>query len=812
MKISYKWLSSHIKTDLEVHKISEILTNTGLEVEGLEEKGTKKNNLEGVVVGKVISVDKHPNADKLNVAKVDVGTGKLLQIVCGAPNIAEEQKVAVATIGSELPTPDGGTFKIKKAKLRGTESFGMICSESELGLSNNNEGIWVLEPSYKIGTPLHELINKNSYSDVQIEIGLTPNRSDAMSHYGVARDLNAALNVLKVKTNLNPIDTKEFDELQINGKCPIEIEIQEPELAKRYAGLYFENIKVKESPEWLQERLKTIDINPTNNVVDITNYILHDLGQPLHAFDADKINDNKIIVQKLPNGAKFNALDEVEYTLNGHELMICDTKEAMCMAGVYGGINSGVTETTTKVFLESAYFDPVSVRKASKSHNLNTDSSFRFERGVDPNMVLIALKQAALLLMKYADAKIVGDIVDFYPNPIEDATVFLRYHKIDQLLGERLHREQIKEILNFLDIKIISESNETLEVNVPPYRTDVLREVDLLEEILRIYGYNKISQPNKVSFSIVKNQEKNEHLFENTIAQNLVSLGFYEAINNSVIKLSDIKTFNLDEKKSVKLLNPLSSDLSVMRQSMLPGLLENTAFNINRKSKNIKIFEFGKVYNQIKGKYIEKYKLSLLISGNKTSDNWTAPTTLTNFFTLKGVVVQILNRLGIFQIEEHPNNEPNYSESLIFKHKNIEVAKLGAISPQLLKKMDIDQKVFVSEIDWEQVCKIAMNYDFKFKEISRFPAVKRDLALLINNEIQYTELFESSKQLNIDVLKSIQLFDVYEGDKLPTGKKSYAMSFLLQNDKKTLSEVEIEEVMNKLIYNFKNNFDAELRN
>lgn len=775
-------------------------------------KKEQKNNLEGVVVGKVISVDKHPNADKLNVAKVDVGTGKLLQIVCGAPNIAEEQKVAVATIGSELPTPDGGTFKIKKAKLRGTESFGMICSESELGLSNNNEGIWVLEPSYKIGTPLHELINKNSYSDVQIEIGLTPNRSDAMSHYGVARDLNAALNVLKVKTNLNPIDTKEFDELQINGKCPIEIEIQEPELAKRYAGLYFENIKVKESPEWLQERLKTIDINPTNNVVDITNYILHDLGQPLHAFDADKINDNKIIVQKLPNGAKFNALDEVEYTLNGHELMICDTKEAMCMAGVYGGINSGVTETTTKVFLESAYFDPVSVRKASKSHNLNTDSSFRFERGVDPNMVLIALKQAALLLMKYADAKIVGDIVDFYPNPIEDATVFLRYHKIDQLLGERLHREQIKEILNFLDIKIISESNETLEVNVPPYRTDVLREVDLLEEILRIYGYNKISQPNKVSFSIVKNQEKNEHLFENTIAQNLVSLGFYEAINNSVIKLSDIKTFNLDEKKSVKLLNPLSSDLSVMRQSMLPGLLENTAFNINRKSKNIKIFEFGKVYNQIKGKYIEKYKLSLLISGNKTSDNWTAPTTLTNFFTLKGVVVQILNRLGIFQIEEHPNNEPNYSESLIFKHKNIEVAKLGAISPQLLKKMDIDQKVFVSEIDWEQVCKIAMNYDFKFKEISRFPAVKRDLALLINNEIQYTELFESSKQLNIDVLKSIQLFDVYEGDKLPTGKKSYAMSFLLQNDKKTLSEVEIEEVMNKLIYNFKNNFDAELRN
>lgn len=812
MKISYNWLSTHIKTDLEVQKVSEILTNTGLEVEGLEEKGSAKNNLEGVVVGKVISVDKHPNADKLKVAMVDVGTGEHLQIVCGAPNIAEEQKVAVATIGSELPTPDGGSFKIKKAKLRGTESFGMICSEAELGVSENNDGIWVLEPSYKLGTPLGELIDNNTNSDVQIEIGLTPNRSDAMSHYGVARDLNAALNVLNVKTSLNPIDTKEFDELELNGNCPIEIEIKEPELAKRYAGLYFENIKVKESPDWLQERLKAIDINPTNNVVDITNFILHDLGQPLHAFDADKINGNKIIVQKLPKGTKFKALDEVEYTLEGHELMICDTKEGMCMAGVYGGLNSGVTQTTTKIFLESAYFDPVAVRKAAKSHGLNTDSSFRFERGVDPNMALIALKKAALLLMKYADAKVVGEITDFYPNPIEDATVILRYHKIDQLLGERLHREQIKEILNFLEIKIISESNETLEVNVPPYRTDVLREVDLIEEVLRIYGYNKISPPKKVSFSIVNHQEKDEQLIENTIAQNLISLGFYEAMNNSVIKLNDQKTFKLDENSSIKLLNPLSSDLALMRQSMLPGLLQNTAFNINRKNKNIKLFEFGKVYNKIKEKYTENYKLTILISGNKTSDNWTSPTTPTNFFTLKGVVVQVLNRLGIADLKEEAISDPNFSDALVLKHNDLELAKLGVVADSLLKQLDIDQKVYISEINWDEVLNFAMNFNFKFKEITKFPAVKRDLALLIEQEIQYKELYESCQQLGMNELRSMQLFDVYEGDKLPSGKKSYAMSFLLQNDTKTLSEVEIEEVMNKLIYNFKTNFNAELRN
>lgn len=811
MKISYNWLSSHIKTDLEVQKLSEVLTNTGLEVEGIEENGNANNNLDGVVVGKVISLDQHPNADKLRVAMVDIGSGKTLQIVCGAPNIAEEQKVAVATVGSELPTPDGGSFKIKKAKLRGTDSFGMICSEAELGVSDNSDGIWVLEPTHNLGTPLSQLVN-NSNSDVQIEIGLTPNRSDAMSHYGVARDLNAALKVLNLKSELTSINTEDFDALKLKGECPIQVEVKEPEMAVRYAGLYLKNIKIKESPEWLQERLKTIDINPMNNVVDITNYILHDLGQPLHAFDADKIADNKIIVQKLAKGSKFKTLDEVERNLNGEELMICDTKEGLCMAGVYGGLDSSVSDSTTKIFLESAYFDPVSVRKAAKAHGLSTDSSFRFERGVDPNMTIVALKKAAMLLIEYADAEIVGDILDIYPTPIEASTVILRYHKIDQLLGERLHREQIKEILKYLDIAIISDTNETLEVSVPAYRADVLREVDLIEEILRIYGYNKISTPDKVSFSIVKHQEKDAQLIENTVAQDLISLGFFEAMNNSVIKLDYQKLFGLNEDTGVQLLNPLSSDLALMRQSMLPGLLENTAYNINRKNTNIKLFEFGKIYNKINGKYTENYRLALLLSGNKTAENWADATTPTNFYSLKGVIYQLLNRLGITDIQEKPNSNSNYSDAITLLSNDIEIANLGIIDKKLAKKMDVDQAVYIAEVDWDNVSKMAMEFNISFKGISKFPSVKRDLALLIDKNIQYKELYNSSSKLGINILKSIQLFDVYEGDKLPSDKKSYAMSFLLQDDQKTLSEHEIEEVMNKLIHNFKTNFKAELRN
>ena len=811
MKISYNWLSAHIKSELDVHRTSEILTNIGLEVEGVEVQGGQNNPLKGIVVGKVVSLEKHPNADKLQVARVDVGQEELLQIVCGAPNIAEEQKVVVATIGTVLTVEDGKEWEIKQAKLRGVESSGMICSEAELGLSENHDGIMVLEPSVKVGTPFSELVEKPTF-DTLIEIGLTPNRTDAMSHYGVARDLNAALCTLKIKSEFHPYSTKKFEELKISGKNPIKVEVKNPELAPRYSGLYFENIKVKPSPKWMQDRLKTIGIQPLNNVVDITNYILHDLGQPLHAFDAAKISGQKITVQSLEKGTKFTTLDGVQRELSGNELMICDEKGGLCMAGIYGGMNSGVSETTTNVFLESAYFDPVSVRKSAKYHGLNTDSSFRFERGVDPNMTLVALKQAAVLLTEYADATVVGDFTDLYPTPIENVNVILRYKKIDQLLGERLHREQIKEILKHLDIQIISETNDVLETSIPPYRADVQREVDLIEEILRIYGYNKIQTEEKISFSIVKNDERNAQLLENEAAKTLIPLGFHEAMNNSVGKVDYQKTFNLTQSLSVQLLNPLSSDLAFLRQSMLPGLLENTAYNLNRKTSNIKLFEFGKVYNKSNEGYTENYRLALLISGNKTASNWTNPDSKTNFFTLKGVVYQLLKRLGIHEINEKPALNKNYSEAINLEFDGKNLGTLGIISKPILKKMDVGQPVFMAELNWDTIQEISSEYNLKFKEITKFPMVERDLALLIDKHISYSDLYTSTQNLDLKLLKSIHLFDVYEGEKLPEGKKSYAMSFQLQDESKTLDDKEIDEIMKKLIRNFEISFKAELRN
>lgn len=812
MKISYNWLSTHIKTDLGIQKISEILTSTGLEVEGIEKTKDENINLNDIVVGKVISVDKHPNADKLKITTVDVGKEEPLQIVCGAPNVASEQKVPVALIGSVLTTADGEQFTIKKSKLRGVESFGMICSEAELGISENHDGIWVLEPSFKVGTPLSDFIETEDRSDSMIEIGLTPNRTDAMSHYGVARDLNAALSSLKIEHEFMPVSSRDFDELNCIGDCPVQVEVRNSELAPRYSGLYFENLTIKPSPEWLQNFLKTIGLNPINNVVDITNYILHDLGQPLHAFDADKINGNKIIVQTLEKGTKFKTLDGVERELNGTELMICDEKEGMCMAGIYGGLDSGVTDSTTRIFLESAYFDPVSVRKSSKYHGLNTDSSFRFERGCDPNMAITALKKAAILLIEYADAKIKGGIFDHYPKEIQNFKTLLRYHKMDQLIGERLHREQVKEILQSLDIEILSESNDTLELSVPPYRADVQREVDVIEEILRIYGYNKINSPEKISFSIVKNQERNNQVIENIASQTLVSAGFHEAMNNSVGKSESLKNFSLDEEKSVTLLNPLSSDLAVMRQSLMPGLLENTAFNINHKVSEIKLFEFGKIYTAKNKKFKEDYRLALLISGNKGSDNWANRTEKTNFYTLKGILFGLFERLGLKDISEKPFVNPNYSDALQIESGGKEIGVCGIIDKKILKKTDVGQDVYFAELNWTVIAELSAESQIKFSEISKFPAVKRDLALLIDNKVSYSDLYESVHKLKLKPVRSIRLFDVYDGDKLPEGKKSYAMSFMLQNFEKTMSDTEIDEIMNKLIRNFENEFQAELRN
>lgn len=812
MKISYNWLSSHIKTEAEIQEITEILTATGLEVEGIEKTGKQKSNFEGVIVGKVIALEKHPDADKLRVATVDVGNGEPLQIVCGAPNIAEGQNVPVATIGTTLTTSNGEQFKIKKSKLRGVESFGMICSEAELGLSDNHDGIWVLESSHQAGTPLNDFVEISDTSDTMIEIGLTPNRTDAMSHYGVARDLKAALDVLKINYDFISFSSEGFEKLNTSETYPVQIEVKNPELAPRYSGMYFENLTIKPSPEWLQNRLKTIGLNPINNVVDITNYILHDLGQPLHAFDFDKIKGGKIIVKTLDKGVKFKTLDGIERELNGAELMICDENGGMCMAGVYGGLDSGVSESTKRIFLESAYFEPVSIRKSSKYHGLNTDSSFRFERGCDPNMTINALKKAAMLLIEYADAEIKGGIFDYYPNPIGNFHILLRFSKIDQLLGERLPHEQIKEILKSLEIEIVSESNEALELSVPPYRADVQREVDVIEEILRIYGYNQIKTPEKISFSVVKNQERSSQRVENVVAQTLLAHGFYEAMNNSVGKIENIKIFSHNESVAVNLINPLSSDLAVMRQSLLPGLLENTAFNINHKVSDIKLFEFGKIYSNQDGKFDESYRLGILISGNKNPESWNSQIEKTNFYTLKGIVFSLLERLGIGDINEKPSVLPNFVEALNLEIDGKEIGTIGKVDKKTLKKEDIGQEVFYAELNWNFIVELAAKSKIKFKEISKFPAVKRDLALLIDKQTSYKELFNSVNKLKIQSLKSIRLFDVYEGDKLSEGKKSYALSFMLQNSEKTMSDTEIDEIMKKLIRNFEESFNTELRN
>lgn len=810
MKLSYNWLCSYLNTDLDIHKISEILTDIGLEVEGVQATQDSKNTLEGVLVGEVLDLTKHPNADKLKVAIVDVGESSPIQIVCGAPNIEIAQKVAVATVGSVLITEDGKEWKIKEAKLRGVESFGMICSEAELGISDKHDGIWILQASVMVGTPLKELI-KTQESDYLIEIGLTPNRTDAMSHYGVARDLNAALKSLNIKSEFHNFSVDEFNRIELSGKSPISVEVRDSQLAPRYAGLYLENIKVQDSPEWLQNYLKTIGLAPINNVVDITNFILHDLGQPLHAFDAEKIAEQKIIVQTLQKGDKFISLDGVERKLNGSELMIADKNGGLCMAGIYGGIESGVNQNTQSIFLESAYFDPVSTRKSAKFHGLNTDSSFRFERGTDPNMVIPALKKAALLLIKYANAEIKGEIFDSYPTPIPNCKIVLRYIKIDQLLGQRIHRETISHILNLLDFGVLSKTEEYIEVEVPAYRADVQREVDLIEEILRIYGYNKIGSPEKFSFSPNHKKENKHQKTENFVAQSLVASGFHEVMNNSVYNLEYQSLFGLNQESGVKLLNPLSSDLTLMRQSLLPGLLENSEYNIHRKNNNIRMFEFGKTYNKSNGAYQEQQHLAMLISGNKTIDNWNNSKEKVNFFTLKGIVTGLLTQLGIVGVDELPHSNSLFSEGLELKTQNKNIGILGEVHPGILKKMDVEQKTFYADLNWDFIVSICENQKIKYKEISKFPSVKRDLALLIDKTISYADLYNSVKKMKLKALQSIQLFDVYEGDKLPNGKKSYAMSFTLQNEEKTLNDKEIDQIMNKLIRNFKENFQAELR-
>lgn len=804
MKISYNWLKTYIDTEVSLDEISAVLTNIGLEVEGVEKVGGAKEYLETVVVGKVLETQPHPNADKLKVTKIDLGDGQATQIVCGAPNVAAGQTVPVATIGTVFP----GDFKIKKSKIRGEESFGMICSEVELGIGEDNSGILVLDDALVAGTPLATIFVEEE--DHLIEIGLTPNRADAMSHFGVARDLYAAFKAREINGSFTSYNVEAYPTTDF-GANPIAIEVADTEAAPRYAGVYLKNITVKESPDWLKNKLRTIGLSPINNVVDITNFILHDLGQPLHAFDADKIEGNKVTVQKLAEGTKFTTLDGVERTLKGHELMICNENAPMCMAGVFGGQDSGITETTKNVFLESAYFEPVTIRKGAKAHGLNTDASFRFERGIDPTITVDALKKAVLLLVELADAEIASNITDIYSTPIENFKFDLRLAKVKELLGVEIPEATIKTILAALDINILNENNGTLSIEVPSYRVDVQREVDIIEDILRIYGYDNIEIPSKFSFSYVPTTSIDPEKTEDFVARQLTAAGFNEAMNNSLTKKEYENIFFYPEGESVEMLNPLSADLAVMRRTLLNGLLENVAFNVNRRNTNVKLFEFGKIYRKLNSVYEEQRCLGIVLSGNYTSESWTGNLRKASFADLKGLVQQIFVRLKIEITAEKAANNDNYTDGIEIFNNEVSLGTIGVINKKLAKKIGVSQEVYFAQLNWDAILTLANEQKLTYKDISKFPSSRRDLALLLDTTVKYEELYLAARSVKTNLLKGINLFDVYEGDKLPAGKKSYALSFMIQDENKTLSDQEIDGVMNKLIKVYQTQFNAELR-
>ncbi|MCX8523790.1 phenylalanine--tRNA ligase subunit beta [Chryseobacterium formosus] len=810
MKISSNWLKDYIKTELKTERIGEFLTDIGLEVEGIEKFESVKGSLEGIVVGKVLTCEKHPNADKLNKTTVDVGNGKVLNIVCGAPNVAEGQTVPVAVVGTKIYAKDGSFFEIKEAKIRGEVSQGMICAEDELGLSDDHGGIMILdETKYEVGKNFADFFELTN--DEVLEIGLTPNRTDAMSHYGVARDLHAFLSTNQQKSDFQKVSSSALNN---EGSHSFTLEVENTELTPRYIGAVIENVKVADSPSWLKDRLKAIGLNPINNIVDITNYILHGLGQPLHAFDADKIADKKVKVGTVAEGTKFTTLDGVERTLNGSEIIIKDGKDTpMCIAGVFGGANSGVSDQTKTIFLESAYFNPVAVRKGAKFHGLNTDASFRFERGVDPNITRTAITHAIKLIEELAEGKLVGELLEEYPKKIEDNYVIIRFSKIEQILGTKIHREKVKEILKALEIQVLNEIQNGFEISVPAYRADVTREIDVIEEILRIYGYNKIDAPQKISFTPVKLSANDQDELENSWARTLQSLGFNEVMNNS---LTSVK----DETDAVKLLNPLSGDLAFMRKSLLEGLLQNAVYNINRKNQDIKFFEFGKIYHkkelseayldQREKTYEERKQLAILVSGRNVAENWLQPKSATDFYNLKAYVKVLLERLAI-DYKEVALEDERFSDAIAYESGDKTLVRIGKVSPQMLKDFDVDQECFYAEIELEFAQELRSKNELKFKDIPKFNKIRRDLALLIDKNITYQELYQTAKKNKSPFIKNINLFDVYEGKNLPEGKKSYAMSFELLNEEKTLEEKEISHVMDSLIKSFQKEFNAELR-
>ena len=829
MKISYNWLKDYLKCDLSPEEVAEALTSIGLEVDAVEEVEEIPGGLAGVIVAEVVECQDHPDSDHLHVTRLNTGTDELLQVVCGAPNVAAGQKVLLATIGTVL----GDDFKIRKSKIRGVESFGMICAEDELGIGNSHDGIMVLEPSALPGTPAKEYLHLES--DTVIEIGLTANRIDAASHIGVARDLYAYLKLNNIPCSLEIPDVSAFREGP-EGICTspdeidgaITMDVQAPDGAPRYTGTTICGVKVAPSPEWLQKKLLSIGLRPINNVVDITNFVLMEIGQPLHAFDAGKIKGNKVVVRRAEEGEKFTTLDGVERTLSREDLMIADTVRPMCLAGVFGGEESGVTESTVNVFLESAYFNPVSIRKSARRHGLSTDASFRYERGADPQIPVWAAKRAALLICGLAGGRITGKMQEFYPEKIDRKIIDLDYDRIEAFTGKKIGHDVIETILTCLQYEFLSREYDAAgnpkgaKVAAPSYMIDVYRECDVVEEILRIYGYNNIELPTGVRMSVNTTPKPEPEQVRNAISDFLAANGFNEIMNNSLTKseyYSGLTTF--PEEKCVRILNPLSSDLNVLRQTLLMSGLEVVAYNVNRQENNLRLFEYGSVYSfnpGTDGKTLDSYNestaFSLFISG-PGEKSWRTGQQKSDYFALKGYLELLFRRFGgnIYGMETSPAPSDIFSEGLVYTMQGSSrpLAVMGTIAPARLRQFGIRQNVYAAEISWPELFALVKRDRIKYTEMPKYPEVKRDLALLLDEKVSYSDLYRCAFKTGKKLLKSVSLFDVYKGDKIPSDKKQYAMSFVLQDIEKTLTDKDVENIMSRLVNAFSKEFGAILR-
>lgn len=797
MKISYNWLNTLINTNLSPEKIDELLTGTGLEVEGITPYNSIKGGLEGIVVGEVKTCAKHPNADKLSVATVDVGKPELLHIVCGAPNVAAGQKVLVATVGCTVYPSKGEPFEIKKSKIRGEVSEGMICAEDELGLGESHDGILVLPADYEIGAPATKYFE--NYSDYLIEIGLTANRGDAASHLGVARDLRAVTNA--------DIQTSSFQIPQINTD-KISVSIEDTDCI-RYSGVCVSGVKVAESPAWLQNRLRVIGLSPINNIVDITNYVMHELGQPLHAFDASNLAQQKIVVRKVNAGTKFTTLDKTERTLTGNECMICDGEKPIAIGGVFGGLDSGINNSTSEIFIESATFNPASVRKTAKHHGLSTDASFRYERGTDVEITIKALARAVELITEIAGGAVSSKVVDIYPTEVKHAQVDFNLAKFDRLIGQHIELSEVKRILLALDFTIISETNESLLLDVPAYRTDVTRHADVAEEVLRIYGLNNIEIPTRVTSSVSNSTENAQFALRNKLSDYLTDNGFNEMLNNSITKSAYYTEEAL--QNAVKLLNPLSSDLDIMRLSMLYNGLEVLQYNRNRKATDMCLYEFGKTYNQIDKGYTEQMHLSLFVTGKQQGESWHGAPKASTFFSVKAHVFNLLKKAGIKKIDSVTDANGTLLSQTTITAQQKTLVVFGGVDAKTRKQFDLTDDVWFADFNWDNLCEMSIGNTLKLQPISTFPAVRRDLALVLDKKTTYAEIEKIARKTEQQLLKEMNVFDVYEGDKIAAGKKSYAISFILQNTEKTLTDEEIETSINKLIKQFEKELGATLR-